>query len=95
MGLGDLGFGDLSHGLNITFRQRTLHCLGKTFPGHVVIFITMATRNKKKATLRAGIMLASFLTQLAHIADDKGKKKGLENTNRVLKALRLLLNIEK
>ena len=55
----------------------------------------MAARDKSKASLRAGIMLASFLTQLAHINEDKEKKKNLENTNRILKALRLLLNIDK
>lgn len=55
----------------------------------------MAVRDNKKATLRAGIMLTSFLTQLALIKDDKEKKKNLENTNRFLKALRLLLNIER
>lgn len=47
-------------------------------------------QNKNRATLRAGITLASFLTQLAALADDKKSQQNLKDTNRVLKALRLL-----
>ena len=55
----------------------------------------MAKRNKKIAVLKAGITLTSFFTQLISIVDDKEKKKNLENTNRIFKALRNLLGIEK
>ena len=55
----------------------------------------MAKRDKKIAALKAGITFTSLLTQLALIAEDKEKKKNLENTNRIFKALRNLLGIEK
>jgi hypothetical protein len=55
----------------------------------------MAKRNKKTAALKAGITFASFLTQMMAITENKEKKKNLENTNRLLKAIRYLLGIEK
>ena len=55
----------------------------------------MPKRNKKIAALKAGITLTNLLTQMMAIAEDKEKKKNLENTNRLLKAIRYLLGIEK
>jgi hypothetical protein len=55
----------------------------------------MAKQNKKTAALKAGITLTSFLTQLAAINEDKESKKSLNNTNRILKALRNLFGLEK
>jgi len=61
----------------------------------VVYLVVMAKRNKKTAALKAGITFASFLTQMMAITENKEKKKNLENTNRLLKAIRYLLGIEK
>jgi|688.fasta_scaffold889554_2 hypothetical protein len=55
----------------------------------------MAKRNKKTAALKAGITFASLLSQIAAITDEKEKKKDIDNTNRVLKALRYLLGVER
>lgn len=55
----------------------------------------MAKRNKKIAALKAGITFTSLLTQMMAITENKEKKKNLENTNRLLKAIRYLLGIEK
>lgn len=54
--------------------------------------VTMARRKKSsdRAALRAGITFASFLTQLALLADDKATHQNLKDANRVMKALRLL-----
>jgi hypothetical protein len=61
----------------------------------VVYLVVMAKRNKKTAALKAGITFTSFLTQMMAITENKEKKKNLENTNRLLKAIRYLLGIEK
>jgi len=61
----------------------------------IVRYIDIMPRNKKTASLKAGITFLSFLSQLASIQEDKGKKKEIDNTNRLLKALRYLLGIER
>ena len=61
----------------------------------MVYLVLMAKRNKKIAALKAGITFTSLLTQMMAITENKEKKKNLENTNRLLKAIRYLLGIEK
>jgi len=55
----------------------------------------MTKRNKETAKLKAGITFFSFLSQMASIAEAKQTKKDIDNTNRLLKAIRYLLGIER
>ncbi len=55
----------------------------------------MAKRNKDTAKLKAGITFMSFLSQMAAISEEKNGKKGIDNANRLLKAIRYLLGIER